>query len=216
MINVFIADDHRVLIDGIKSLLEDQEDITVIGHALDGEEAIKQIAKNPPDVLLLDINLPLKDGIEVCKTVYKSHPDIKVLALTMFNEASFIQGMLKSGAKGYLLKNSGRKEVIKAIRKIYKGENYFSQDVSNTLMQSMIPGGEKKTSSSSLIPKLTRREKEILQLILEEHTNAEIAKKLFLSLSTVETHRKNLLSKVGVRNTAGLVRVAIENNLLEQ
>ena len=217
MINVFIADDHRVLIDGIKSLLDDQSDIQVVGEALDGEATIMELNQIDVDVLLLDINLPKKDGIEVCKILSKQYPDLKVLALTMFNEASFIQGMLKSGAKGYLLKNSGREEVIKAIRRVYSGENYFSQEVSNTLIQSIMPGTEKKsTASSTMIPKLTRREKEILQLIMDEFTNAEIAKKLFLSLSTIETHRKNLLSKVGVRNTAGLVRVAIENKLLDK
>ena len=216
MIKVFIADDHRVLIDGIKSLLCDLDDIEVVGEALDGDATLTQLKQIEVDVLLLDINLPKKDGIEVCKILTKENPEIKVLALTMFNEASFIQGMLKSGAKGYLLKNSGRKEVVKAIRRVSEGESYFSEEVSNTLIQSIMPGGDKKTGTSLLIPKLTRREKEILQLIIEEYTNAEIAQKLFLSLSTVETHRKNLLSKVGARNTAGLVRIAIENQLLER
>ncbi len=213
MINILIVDDHKVLIDGIKSILADQEDIQVVAEALNGPETLRLLEQKEVDVVLLDINLPGQDGIEICKIITKSYPSVKVLALTMFNEGSFIHGMLKSGAKGYLLKNSGKDEVIAAIRSVDKGEKYFSKEVSNTLIESMMPGREKKTSG--FIPKLTRRETEILKLIVEEHTTAEIAKKLFLGLSTVETHRKNLLSKVGVRNTAGLVRVALEHKLLD-
>ena len=213
MIKVLIADDHRVLIDGIRSILSDQPDIEVVAEALTGPAVLEQLTRHEVDVVLLDINLPGKDGIETCKIITGQYPGLQVLALTMFNEGSFIHGMLKSGAKGYLLKNSGRDEVIAAIRAVHSGEKYFSREVSNTLIESMMPGNERK--SSGFIPKLTRREKEILKLILEEHTTAEIAKKLFLGLSTVETHRKNLLSKVGARNTAGLVRVALEHKLLK-
>ena len=190
MINVFIAEDHRVLIDGITSVLATQSDIQVVGEALNGNMVISAMKNLDVDILLLDINLPGKDGIEVCSAINKERPEVKVIALTMFNEASFIQGMLKSGAKGYLLKNSGSEEVVKAIRRVYDGENYFSEPVSQTLIKSIMPGQQQPSSNPLLIPKLTRREKEVLQFIIEEYTNAEIAEKLFLSLSTVETHRK--------------------------
>lgn len=214
MIKVFIADDHQVLIDGIKVILNEEQDINIVGEALDGETALIKMKKLDFDVALLDINLPKKDGIETCKALLKIKPEVKVIGLTMFNEGSFIKNMLKSGARGYILKHEGKEEMIKAIKSVYKGEEYLSQEVSKTLIQSMIAG--KGRPNSNFIPKLTRREREILALILEEHTTAEIAAKLFLSLSTIETHRKNLLSKFGVRNTAGLVRFTVENKLLER
>jgi len=214
MIKVFIVDDHQVLIDGIKFILDGKEEISIVGEALDGEMALAKMKNIEIDVVLLDINLPKKDGIETCKALLKMKPDVKVIGLTMFNEGSFIQNMLKSGARGYILKHEGKEEMIKAIKSVYAGEEYLSQEVSKTLIQSMITG--KDRPNSNFIPKLTRREREILALILEEHTTAEIAGKLFLSLSTIETHRKNLLSKFGVRNTAGLVRFTVEHKLLER
>lgn len=214
MIRIFIADDHQVLIDGIKFILNEESDITIVGEALDGETALMKMEKVAFDIALLDINLPKKDGIETCKALLKMKPEVKVIGLTMFNEGSFIENMLKSGARGYILKHEGKEEMIKAIKSVYAGEEYLSQEVSKTLIHSMIAGKERP--NSNFIPKLTRREREILALILEEHTTAEIAAKLFLSLSTIETHRKNLLSKFGVRNTAGLVRFAVENKLLER
>ena len=130
----------------------------------------------------------------------------------MYEEGSFISGMLKNGAKGYILKNSSKKELIQAIKAVYAGENYYSQEVTQNLISSMMPG--KTVSSNPLFPKITRREKEILELIVDEHTTQEIADKLFISLSTVETHRANLLSKLNVKNTAGLVRIAMQKGLV--
>lgn len=215
MINILVADDHKVLIDGIRSMLMNEPGMRIVGEAKDGIEVLQILKSLKVDVILLDINMPRKDGIETCKALKKLHPEIKVLALTMYNEGSFIQSMLKNGASGYLLKNSGKEEVVKAINTVYHDGTYFSGEVSETLMKSMMPGSQ-KNRTTNFLPKLTRREKEILQLIIEEFTNPEIAKKLFISLSTVETHRKNLLSKLGVRNTAGLVRVALERNLLNR
>jgi len=214
MIKVLIADDHKVLIDGIKSMLLQEETIQIVGEAANGEEVLKQMKSLEVDVILLDINMPKKDGIDTCKSVKQQHPKVKVIALTMYNEGSFIQAMLKNGASGYLLKNSGKDEIIKAIQTVYQDDTYFSEDVSKILMTSMIPG-TKKVKSTDFLPKLTRREKEILLLIIEELTTQEIANKLFVSLSTVETHRKNLLSKMGVRNTAGLVKVAFQRGMVD-
>jgi len=215
MIKVLIVDDHKVLIDGIRSMLEEEKEIEIVGEARNGKEAIDKVKNIDLDVVLLDINMPEKDGIETCKEIKKMYTDIKILALTMYNEGSFIQSMIKNGASGYLLKNSGKEEVVKAIKTVFQKGTYFSGEVSETLMKSMMPGA-KKNRSNDFIPKLTRREKEILELVVEEFTTQEIADKLFVSLSTVETHRKNLLSKLGVRNTAGLVRVAMEKGLLDK
>jgi DNA-binding NarL/FixJ family response regulator len=164
------------------------------------------------DVILLDINLPDIDGVDLCKKIGALYPDINIIALTMYNEGSFISGMLKNGAKGYVLKNSDKGLLKEAIKTVHAGGSFFGEEVTKTLMQSMMP--ETQTSKSGNIPKLTRREKEVLKLIVQEHTTPEMAEKLFISLNTVETHRKNLLQKLNVRNTAGLVRFAVENKLV--
>ena len=211
-IRIMIVDDHQVVIDGIKLMLKDEENMECVAEASNGHEAIAKIAELSVDLVLLDINLPDISGIEVCKKLTKNFPKIKILALTMYDKGSFIQQMFKSGASGYILKNAGKEELLTAIRTILDGDTYVSQQVSQALMNSLL---KKDKSRSDFIPELTRREKEILQLISQEYTTQEISKNLFISLNTVETHRKNLLSKFGVRNSVGLVRVAIEKGLLD-
>ena len=213
MIKVLIADDHKVLIDGIKSILNSENEINVVADASNGQEVLDLLKEVEVDVILLDINMPILDGLDTCKLVHKKYPEIRILALTMYGEGSFISGMLKNGASGYMLKNSNKHEMIDAIRTVYSGENYYSKEVTQNLISRMMPG--KTVSTNPLLPRITRREKEILKLIVDEHTTQEISEKLFISLSTVETHRANLLSKLNVRNTAGLVRVAIEKGLVE-
>jgi len=212
MIKVLVADDHKVLIDGIKSILKGEHEINVVAEASNGQEVLDHLKKLEVDVILLDINMPVLDGLDTCKLVHKNYPEIKILALTMYGEGSFISGMLKNGASGYVLKDSNKQELIDAIKTVFSGEKYYSQKVTQILISSMMPG--KTISSNPLLPKITRREKEILKLIVNEFTTHEIADKLFISLSTVETHRANLLSKLNVRNTAGLVRIAIEKGLV--
>ena len=153
-------------------------------------------------------------GIDVCKTVTAKHPEVKVIAISMFNEESFVTEILNNGAKGYVLKNTGRDELLKAINTVLTGKSYFSDDVTETIMKGLMNQrtGSKKTKKE--LPKISRREKEVLDLIVKEHTTQEIAKKLFISLKTVESHRSNLLAKLNARNTAGLVRITMENNLL--
>ncbi len=209
MIRVLIVDDHQVVLDGIQSMLEQEEDISIAGKSMNGTDALEFLKINPVEIALIDINMPGMDGIELCKAIRKKHPDIKVLALTTFNEVSFITNMMKSGASGYLLKNTTKEELITAIKTIQKGEQYLAREVQEKLISASF--GKKDTL---YIPKLTRREKEVLKLILEEFTTKEIAKKLFISTATVETHRLHLLNKLGVRNTAGLVKVAIEKGLV--
>ena len=215
MTKVLIADDHAMFADGIASILEAEDDIKVVGQCLDGPSVIDFLKKNPADILLLDVNLPGMSGIEVCKKVVKDYSDTKVLAISMFNEESFVTEILNNGAKGYILKNTGRDELLKAINTILSGTSYFSKDVTETIMKGLMnqrKGGAKE--SKKVLPKVSRREKEVLDLIIKEHTTQEIADILFISLKTVESHRSNLLAKLNARNTAGLVRIAMENNIL--
>ena len=209
---VLVVDDHQMFIQGIVAMFTDDEEISIIDGCADGRSALQHLKSVETDVILLDINLPDMDGVDVCKQISASYPSIKIIALTMYNEGSFITGMLKSGAKGYVLKNSDKSILKEAIKTVHEGGSFFGEDVTKTLMQGMMPA---KQSSPTKLPKLTRREKEILGLIVEEHTTHEIAEKLFISLNTVETHRKNLLQKLNVRNTAGLVRFAIEKGLVD-
>ncbi|MGD1891901.1 MAG: response regulator [Cyclobacteriaceae bacterium] len=210
-IRILLVDDHQMFIDGLAAIFSDVDEIQVVGKCLNGAEALKQCQAANPQVVLLDINLPDMDGVEVCKKITTTHPNIKVIALTTHSEGSFISGMLNNGAKGYVLKNSDKDTLKKAIKTVHRGETFLAEEVTEALIQDMMPNNK---SSRTLIPKLTRREKEVLALIVEEYTTQEIADKLFISLNTVETHRKNLLHKLNVRNTAGLVRSALEHKLL--
>jgi len=215
MTKVLIADDHTMFADGIASILSAESDIEVVGQCLDGPSVIEFLKKGEADILLLDVNLPGMSGIEVCKKVVSDFNATKVLAISMFNEESFVTEILNNGAMGYILKNTGREELLKAIKTILSGTSYFSKDVTETIMKGLM--NQRKGSSQEsrkIIPKVSRREKEVLDLIIKEHTTQEIANQLFISLKTVESHRSNLLAKCNARNTAGLVRIAMENNLL--
>lgn len=213
MIRVLIADDHQLVIDGIKLMFSDETDIACIGEANDGLQALELAGKIRPELIILDINMPNLNGIETCRQIRRSFPEIKILALSMLKEVSLIKLILKNGADGYLLKNSGKEEILTAIRKIQTGEKYFSSEVAALVMESLT--GAKVKNTENPFPKLSRREKQILQLIVDEYTTVEIAEKLFISFGTVETHRRNLLIKLGARNTAGLVRACFEYNLLD-
>jgi len=208
-IKVLIVDDHQVVLDGLSRMLENTEVINLVGQAMNGPDALDFLLKNKVDVAIIDINLPGMDGIELCKNIFITHAGIRVLALTTYNEVSFITNIIKCGASGYLLKNTTGEELITAIKTAYSGEQYLSKEVRSTLISASF--GNKK---ESFIPKLTRREKEVLKLIMDEMTTREIAEKLFISVATVETHRLHLLNKLGARNTAGLVKIAIQKGLV--
>jgi two-component system nitrate/nitrite response regulator NarL len=205
MINLLIADDHQVVIDGLKSLLSLEDDFQVVGEAQNGKMVLEALKDQKIDVVLLDINMPEMDGIETARRMREQHPNVKILILTMYNRPEFIRNIIEVGASGYVLKNVGKEELINSIRKVERGEDYFSLSVTNTLMDSFKSG----TESSKV--ELTKRERGVLTLIAEGNKTSEIAEKLFISTHTVNTHRKNLLSKLNIKNTAGLVRYAIEN-----
>ena len=197
-----------MVIEGLRSILEGETSVEVV-DTFTSAEAFEEAGVNC-DVLLLDINLPGKNGLELCGELSRSHPDLPVIGLTNFSDIAFIKNMMRSGAKGYLLKNTEGAELIEAIQKVSLGEIYLPEKIRSQLLNDSI-GGHKQ---SLFLPKLTRREKEVLELIAEELTSAEIAEKLFISLKTVESHRKNLHQKLEVRNTAGLIKTAIQKGLI--
>ena len=213
MINLFIADDHQLVIDGIKLMLSDEEDIVCKGEANDGAAALEGLKQANYDIILLDINMPKINGVDACRQIRRDYPNIRILILSMLKEASMIKMMLKNGANGYLLKNAGKADILKAIRTVVKGQQYFSPEVADIVMASL--AGTEKKEQKSPFPQLSRREKQVLQLIVNEYTTGEIASALGISFGTVETHRRNLLIKLGARNTAGLVRTGLEYGLLE-
>jgi DNA-binding NarL/FixJ family response regulator len=206
MTKVYIVDDHTVVIEGIYSLLQREPDIEIAGYASTASNCIDYFKTRTVDVILMDISLPDMNGVDLCKLIKKNYPGIMILALSTFNQSSYVRKMIESGASGYLLKNAGRREIIEAIHEVKKGKTYFSFDAGQAL--------KSDSEQQNSIPALTKREKEILVHIAEGLTNLQIAKKLFISVDTVETHRKNLHSKLNVKNSAMLVRFAVENNLL--
>jgi DNA-binding NarL/FixJ family response regulator len=213
MIRIFIADDHVMFAEGVESLLVGEPDFLLSGKAGTAAETLRLVRLNPPDVLLLDINFPDQSGLEVCKALRSEQPNLKILVLSMFGEESYISAMLGLGAQGYLLKNTGKDELCTAIRALYAGKTYFHQEVTDVVMRGLMQnrsGAEAKET-----PKVSRREKEVLRLIVEERTTQEIASELFISEKTVESHRAALLAKLGARNTAGLVKAALQLKLLE-
>ena len=207
-----IADDHRVFREGIVSILENTGEIRVIAQAQDGKEVMEKLRKARPELILMDISMGEAGGIETTRLVKEQYPEIKVLVLSMHSESSYIVRMLEAGASGYLLKDAGSAELINAIKAVAQGHTYFSSQVSATLVDQLVKG-KKPPERKAGVP-LTRREIEVLRLIAEEYSNPEIADKLFISIRTVDTHRRNLLEKLGVKNTAGLVKYAIKHGLV--
>lgn len=210
-IKLAITDDHLLVISGLKAMLAPYPHIRVVYESNTPTSLMEALPAAQPDVLLLDIQMPDIDGLELCKQVRKTYPGIKIIALTNFMESHYIKQMLRNGASGYLLKNTDQDTLIAAIEKVHAGEQFLDASIKQQLLHEMITG---QKSSGYDIP-LTRREKEILKLIAEEHSNQQIAEMLFISLRTVETHRLNLTQKLAVKNTAGLVKEAIKRGLVD-
>lgn len=209
-ITVGILDDHEMILEGLATMLAQNNTIKVQGCWTHHVNCLEDLKEQCPDVLLLDINLKNANGIELCALLCKSYPNLNIIAISNFNESSFIKNMLRNGAKSYLLKNTSKEDLITAIQTVHQGERYLPRTVENILLEDSLGAPKPKTS----IPRLTRREKEVLQYISEEYTNAEIAEKIFVSIKTVESHRTNLLSKFGVKNTAGLIKSAMNAGLI--
>lgn len=202
---IFIVDDHFMVIEGIRSLLENEKEIEWMGHASSAASCMAFLVTHKTDIILMDINLPDKSGIDLCKEVKSRYPSIFILALSTFNQASYVQAMMEYGASGYLLKNASQQEIMQGIHEAMKGKTYMSLEVAQEL----------RKSEDLKMPVISKREKEVLVLIAEGLTNNEIAERLFVSSNTVDTHRKNLLLKLQAKNTAALVKTAVQWKLLE-
>jgi DNA-binding NarL/FixJ family response regulator len=211
-INILIADDHEIFRDGFKLMISKQEEIVLLGEADDGKELIELTEKLHPHVVVTDIKMPRMDGIEATKYLADHYPDLGIIGLSMFDEEDLIIDMLEAGAKGYLLKNADKNEVIEAIRTVYQQEPYYCKHTSSRLAQ-MIAKSKFNPFKKIKKTEFSDRELEIIQLICKECTNKEIADKLFLSIRTVEGYRLKIQEKMNVKNSIGLVIYAIKNNL---
>jgi DNA-binding NarL/FixJ family response regulator len=214
MIKIIIADDHQIVVDGLKSILNQLTDYKVITTASNGKELLKSLEIVEPDIVLLDIDMPVLNGIETLKEIKKHYPGIKTIILTMHEEKSLVKKMTDLGANGFLFKNSDIEELIIAMESVMNGIPYFSVSLRNELINNDLIGNNESNidSKKSL---LTEREIEIIKLIVEGLSNKEIADKLFISPRTVDTHRTNLMKKLEVNNVAGLVRYAIRNGFMQ-
>lgn len=202
-----------MVLEGLQLLLEAHPDINIVQLCNSANSLLTYLKAEQPDVILLDINMPELNGIEACKIIKKEYPSIKIIALSMIAEINLVKLMLKNGAVGYLHKNAGQDEIISAIQDVVNGKRYLSSEINELLL--LAQNNQPKIYNSPF-PKLSRREEEILTFILDELTTKEIADKLFISFGTVETHRRNIMIKLGVKNTAGLVRVALEYNIINR
>lgn len=212
MKKILVVDDHQIIRDGIRFYFEEDEEFVIQDEAENGEEALKLLQNNEYDIVLTDINMPVMDGVEFMKNLRENHPDQKVLVLSMYNEAGYINKMIALGANGYVLKKSDKGELVAAIKKVLDGQDHYSDEVYKTIIGNI--AGRKPKERLTLEAELSDREKEVLVLIANEYSNQEIADKLFISIRTVETHKRNLLEKTGCKNVAGLVMYAVERNLV--
>ncbi|AFL81272.1 response regulator containing a CheY-like receiver domain and an HTH DNA-binding domain [Aequorivita sublithincola DSM 14238] len=206
-IKLFIVDDHQMLIEGIKSLLQDETTIKIVGTATTAELCKQFFIAQSADVVFMDINLPDMSGIDLTKFLIEKYPNLNIIALSTFTQGTYVRKMIENGAKGYLLKNASKFEILKAIETVKSGQKYLTPEAEEALKYEI--------NLQKKLPKITKREKEVLILIVEGLTNNQIAEKLFISIDTVDSHRKNLYSKLNVNNTAMLIGFVNENKFLD-
>ncbi|MEQ8336371.1 MAG: response regulator transcription factor [Cyclobacteriaceae bacterium] len=222
MINVALADDHEIVRHGIKMVLEDDPEIHVIWEASEGEETLEKFEKNQPDVLVVDIRMPLLNGLEVTRKLKAQDPKVKIIVLTMHDDSEYILKALQYGADGYLLKDTNKAEFNKAVKMVYSGNKYFSGDISTTIINSYMANGH--VASETAAPnqasendyQLTKREKQILKLIYEGVSNKEISETFNKSIRTIETHRFNIMKKLDVNNITELLKKVEKEGLINQ
>jgi DNA-binding NarL/FixJ family response regulator len=212
---ILIVDDHEVVRDGLRNILLSLENISIAGEAGNGEDAIKMYSSTKPDLVIMDISMPGMNGIEATRIIKEKDPEAKILILTMHDNQEYLNQIIRSGAKGFILKNTDKEELLEAVRTVASGENFFSKDISKLIIDNYIRSAKEQEKSDGFkeVP-LTKREIEILKLIASGYSNQEIANILYISYNTVDTHRKNIMHKLSIKNTAGLVRYAIEKGLI--
>lgn len=210
-IQVLIVDDHAILRDGIRSLLERQEGITVVGEASNGREALVRVSGLRPDIVLMDVAMPEMDGLEATRRIKETHPEVKVLILTQHASREYVTPLLQAGASGYVLKRAGGREVVMAIRQVYEEGVFLEPDVTRQILQDYTQATQGEGTGG---PHLTERERQVLRLVVEGKSNKEIALALVVSPKTVSVHRSNIMAKLGVHNSVELVRYVMEHNLL--
>lgn len=213
MIKIVLVDDHKMVREGLKRFLEDNQDFEIVVEAENGRDCLDQLATVEADIVLTDLSMPQMNGLELTKILRKQFPKIKVIALTMMDDSQHIKQMLAEGVMGYLLKNCSEDDLMIAINKVYNGNTYYAPEVTNIILNSIRKVNPRRQSKVVNEMPLTVREKEVLYLILKEKTNQEIAEKLFISVRTVDAHKRNLLDKTGSRNVAGLVIFALDHEL---
>ena len=206
MKRIIIADDHQVLLDGLETMLNADSEFEVIAKCVNGEQIFHRLNHEVPDILLLDINMPRMNGIEVTEQIRKKYPTIQIIALSMYKQPSYINRMIKLGARGYILKDEGKESILEALRTVSRGEKYLSQTASEIIRNQKI--------NAPKIPGITTREKEVLGLLAEGLTSHEIAEKLFISYHTVQSHRKHLLRKFNVKNVSALSSMAKDMGII--
>jgi DNA-binding NarL/FixJ family response regulator len=211
-INVLLADDHAIVRDGLRALLEANPEIKVVGDAANGKEAVDQVEKLDPDIVVMDISMPDMNGIVATRRILESKPGIRIIVLSMLGTADNVFHALQAGAKGYLLKESAGREVVEAVQTVYAGEMYFSRPITNTMINDYMQA-RIETQNDSL-ESLSMRENEILCLVVEGKTSAEIGKKLNLSPKTVESYRSRMMQKLGISDLTELVKFALKNGLI--
>lgn len=214
-IKLFLVDDHKMIREGLKTFLTDNPDFEIVAEAENGVDCLSQLENVSVDIVLTDLNMPEMDGLELTKALKEKHPDIKVIALTMMGESQHIKQMLAEGAMGYLLKDCSEEQLVNAIKNVNNGGTYYSPEVTNIILDNIRKIKPVSKSKVVLEMPLTDREKEVLHLILKEQSNKEIADSLFVSVRTVDAHKRNLLDKTGSKNVAGLVLYAIERQLFD-
>lgn len=207
---ILIVDDHQMFIDGLKSILAKQKDFTVYAEALSGEDALDIIANDKPDMVITDISMPGMSGIELTKIIKHDFPEIKVVVVSMHNDSAVVSEILMAEAEGYILKNTGKTELLNALNRIANDGTYYSNAVLSTMMKQV----KKEAAVQNEVKILTERETEILKLIAEEYSSEQIADKLFISKRTVDSHRANILAKLETKTLAGLIKYAIRNNII--
>ncbi|MBI9055240.1 MAG: response regulator transcription factor [Bacteroidales bacterium] len=213
-IRIVLVDDHQMFRDGVKSVLSDEENMEVVGEVGNGNDLFELLKSNTPDLIITDISMPEISGIEVTKYVSENYPDIKILILSMHTNEEFITKALSSGANGYLPKDTSMNELLDAINTIYKGDNYFNKNISDTILKSIIDKS-KNNQNNSKNEKLTKREKEVVQLVVDGLTNKEIADKLFISIRTVDSHKNNVMQKLNLKSSVELVKYILKNNIID-